>query len=99
VAVATGAKGSSQDPWSRFCASGEISSVAAAKDVTSSVAQQLKHVSIFASWSLFFFYGFKFDSLLCQAAAFAEHIASGALTLEFAAEGRRLEGRIERLRT
>jgi hypothetical protein len=43
---------------------------------------------------LFFFYGFEFDSLLCQAAAFAEHIASGALTSEFAAEkedlGRRL---------
>jgi hypothetical protein len=28
-------------------------------------------------------------------AAFAEHIASDALTLEFAAERRRLEGRIE----
>jgi hypothetical protein len=48
---------------------------------------------------LFFFYGFEFDSLLCQVAAFAEHIASGALTSEFAAERRRLEGRIERLRT
>jgi hypothetical protein len=32
-------------------------------------------------------------------AAFAEWIASGALTSEFAAERRRLEGRIERLRT
>jgi 3-phenylpropionate/cinnamic acid dioxygenase small subunit len=31
--------------------------------------------------------------------AFAERIASGALTLEFAAERRWLEGRIERLRT
>jgi chromosome segregation ATPase len=40
-----------------------------------------------------------FDSFLCQAAAFAEHIASGALTSEFAAERRRLEGRIDRLRT
>ena len=39
-----------------------------------------------------------FDSLLCQASAFAEHIASGALTSEFAAESRRLEGRIECLR-
>ena len=48
---------------------------------------------------MFFFYGFEFDSLLCQVAAFAEHIASGALTSEFAAERRRLEGRIERLRT
>jgi hypothetical protein len=36
---------------------------------------------------------------LFQAAAFAEHIASGALTSEFSAERRRLEGRIERLRT
>jgi hypothetical protein len=49
--------------------------------------------------SLFFLYDFKFDGFLCQAAAFAEHIASGALTLEFTAERRRLEGRIERLRT
>jgi chromosome segregation ATPase len=48
---------------------------------------------------LFFFYDFEFDSLLCQAAAFAKHIASGALTSKFAAERRRLEGRIERLRT
>jgi chromosome segregation ATPase len=35
----------------------------------------------------------------CQATAFAERIASGALTSEFAIERRRLEGRIERLRT
>jgi 3-phenylpropionate/cinnamic acid dioxygenase small subunit len=35
----------------------------------------------------------------CQATTFAERIASGALTLEFATERRRLEGRIERLRT
>jgi DNA repair exonuclease SbcCD ATPase subunit len=34
-----------------------------------------------------------------QAAAFVDHVASGALTLEFAVERRRLEGRIERLRT
>ena len=44
-ATAVGAKGTSQDPWSKFCASGEISSAAAAKDVAGSVAQQLKHVS------------------------------------------------------
>jgi hypothetical protein len=50
VAVATEAKGSSQDPWSRFCASGEIASVAAAKDVAGSVAQQLKHVSNLCLW-------------------------------------------------
>jgi 2-oxoglutarate dehydrogenase complex dehydrogenase (E1) component-like enzyme len=36
---------------------------------------------------------------LCQAAAFAEQITLGALTAEFAAERRWLEGRIERLRT
>jgi hypothetical protein len=40
-----GKKGSSQDPWSKFCASGENASAAAAKDVAASVAQQLKHVS------------------------------------------------------
>jgi hypothetical protein len=34
---------------------------------------------------------------LWQAVAFANHVASGALTLEFAAERQRLEGRIERL--
>jgi chromosome segregation ATPase len=33
-----------------------------------------------------------------QAAAFADHVVSGALTSEFAAEKQRLEGRIERLR-
>jgi chromosome segregation ATPase len=33
-----------------------------------------------------------------QAAAFTDHVASDALTLEFAAERQRLEGRIERLR-
>ena len=32
-----------------------------------------------------------------QAAAFADHVASGALTSEFPAERQRLEGRIERL--
>jgi hypothetical protein len=37
--VAVGAKGTSQDPWSKFCASGEISSAAAAKDVAGSVSQ------------------------------------------------------------
>jgi chromosome segregation ATPase len=33
-----------------------------------------------------------------QAAAFADHVALGALTSEFAVERQRLEGRIERLR-
>jgi chromosome segregation ATPase len=35
---------------------------------------------------------------LCQATAFAGHVASGALTSEFAAERQRLEGTIECLR-
>jgi hypothetical protein len=43
--VAVGARGTSPDPWSKFCASGEISSAAAAKDVAGSVSQQLRHVS------------------------------------------------------
>jgi hypothetical protein len=33
-----------------------------------------------------------------QATAFADHVASGALTSEFAAERQRLVARIERLR-
>jgi hypothetical protein len=45
VAATTEAKGSSQDPWSKFCASGEITSAAAAIDVAGSVAQQLKHAT------------------------------------------------------
>jgi hypothetical protein len=44
AAAAAEAKGASQDPWSKFCASGEITSAAAAKDVAGSIAQQLKHV-------------------------------------------------------
>jgi hypothetical protein len=72
---------------------------AAAKDVAATVAQQLRHVSNKCFWSLFFFHGSEFDSLLCQTVAFTEHIVLGALTLEFSAERRRLEGGIERLRT
>jgi hypothetical protein len=33
-----------------------------------------------------------------QAAAFSDHVASGALTSEFAVERQRFEGRVERLR-
>jgi hypothetical protein len=40
-----GAKGASQDPWSTFYASREISSAAAAKDVAGSVSHQLSHAS------------------------------------------------------
>jgi hypothetical protein len=43
--VAGEAKGTSQDPWSKFYASGEISSASTAKDVAGFVSQQLKHVS------------------------------------------------------
>jgi hypothetical protein len=43
--VAVGAKGTSQDPWSKFCTSGEISLAATAKDVAGSVSQQLRHAS------------------------------------------------------
>jgi hypothetical protein len=39
------AKGASQDPWSKFCASGEISSIVATKDVAGSVSYQLRHAS------------------------------------------------------
>ena len=37
--AAVGAKGTSQDPWSKFCASGEISSAVAARDVVGIVSQ------------------------------------------------------------
>jgi hypothetical protein len=43
--AAVGAKGASQDPWSNFCTSDEISLAAAAKDVAGSVSQQLRHAS------------------------------------------------------
>jgi hypothetical protein len=43
--VAVGAKGASQDPLSNFCASSEISSATAAKDVAGSMSQQLRHAS------------------------------------------------------
>jgi hypothetical protein len=36
--TAVGVKGTSQDPWSKFCASGEISSTVAAKDVAGSAS-------------------------------------------------------------
>jgi hypothetical protein len=48
---------------------------------------------------MFSYCDFEINSALCQVTAFAEHIASGALTSEFAAERWLIEGRIERLRT
>jgi hypothetical protein len=89
-----------QDPWSRFCASGKIASTTVAKDVAGSVAQQLKHVSNLCLWWLvFYIMTSNMTVFLCQATAFAEHIASGVMTAEFATKRRRLEGRIEHLRT
>jgi hypothetical protein len=96
--VAVAAKGPTQNPWARFCASGEIASAAAAKDLVGSAVQQLKHVSNLCLWECFLYFDFEFDSPLCQVLAFVERIASWALTSEFAAERRRLEGRIEHLR-
>jgi hypothetical protein len=44
--VAKGTVGGPGDPWSKFCAGGEIALAAALKDVAASVAQQLKYVSV-----------------------------------------------------
>jgi hypothetical protein len=43
--VVVGAKGAAQDPWAAFCASGEILSAAAAKDVAGSMSQRLREAS------------------------------------------------------
>jgi hypothetical protein len=43
--VVVGAKGAAQDPWAAFCASGEIVSAAAAKDVAGSMFQRLREAS------------------------------------------------------
>jgi hypothetical protein len=40
-----GAKGVARDPWATFCASGEILSAAAAKDVAGSMSQRLREAS------------------------------------------------------
>jgi hypothetical protein len=39
------AKGAAQDPWVAFCASGEILTAAAAKDVAGTMSQRLREVS------------------------------------------------------
>jgi hypothetical protein len=98
AASAVGVEGPTKDPWARFCASGEIASAVAAKDLAGSAVQQLKHVSNLCLWECFSYCDFEIDSPLCQVTAFAERIASGALTSEFATERRQLKGRIERLR-
>jgi hypothetical protein len=43
--VVVGAKGAARDPWATFCASGEILSAAAAKDVSGSMSQRLREAS------------------------------------------------------
>jgi hypothetical protein len=40
-----GVKGATRDSWATFCASGEILSPAAAKDVVGSMSQQLRQAS------------------------------------------------------
>jgi hypothetical protein len=67
--------------------------------MAASVAQQLKFVSVISACGCVIFMVLFLKIFWWQAAAFAERIASGALTSEFATERRRLEGRIERLRT
>jgi hypothetical protein len=103
--AAVGAKGASQDPWSKFCASGEISSAAAFKDVAGSVSLQLKHetlqlkhVSRLGLCQFVVFMWCEFDGFFMVGARLRDHVASGALTSVFAAESQRLEGRVERLR-
>jgi hypothetical protein len=39
------AKGAAHDPWASFCASGEILTVATARDVVDTMSQRLKEVS------------------------------------------------------
>jgi hypothetical protein len=54
VAAATmvkGDMGAPEDPWFMFCASGKIASAATAKDMATSVAQQLKYVSVIGACS------------------------------------------------
>jgi hypothetical protein len=43
--MAVGAKGVARDLWATFCASGEILSAAAAKDVAGSMSQRLREAS------------------------------------------------------
>jgi hypothetical protein len=39
------AKGAAQDPWAAFCASGEILTAIAARDVAGTMSQRLREVS------------------------------------------------------
>jgi hypothetical protein len=40
-----GVKGAARDPWSTFCASGEIPSAATTKDVAGSMSRRLREAS------------------------------------------------------
>jgi FtsZ-binding cell division protein ZapB len=87
------ARGTAQDPWAAFCASGEILTVAAAKDVAGTMSQrlsqQLSQVSLAGLRCLLFS---KELGLMCfcQAADFADRVASGVLTADVAVEVERL---------
>jgi hypothetical protein len=96
-----GAKGAARDPWATFCVSGKILSAATAKDVVGSMSlrlreasqqlsQQLKQVSCVGLRCLLFLWGFGSYGFMCQAADFADLVASGALTADVAAEVERL---------
>jgi hypothetical protein len=41
-----GVKGATRDSWATFCASGEILSAAAAKNVVGSISEQLRQASL-----------------------------------------------------
>jgi transposase len=85
--------GTSLDQWSKFCAAadggGELASAAVAAGVAASVAQQLRYVSFFHN----------FGKLQRQVTTFVDQVALGALTSQLIFERKRLEGRIEHIRT
>jgi hypothetical protein len=47
-----GVKGATRDSWATFCASGEILSAAAAKNVVGSISEQLRQASLQLSQQL-----------------------------------------------
>jgi hypothetical protein len=96
-----GAKGATRDPWATFCTNSEILSSTATKDVAGSMSQrlreasqqlsqQLKQVSYVGLRFLLFLSGFGSHGFICQAADFADLVASGALTADVAAVVERL---------
>jgi hypothetical protein len=80
------AKGAAQDPWATFCASGEILTAVAAKDVAGTMSQRLKEVSqqlkqVSCADVCCFVEGLGL-MCFCQAADFADRVASGVLTAD-----------------